>query len=115
MWGLVAGIVSYFPFAWYGHRYLDEHGMPPGFSRKLLVFLIASVLSTAVGFGVSRLSSSPQHAAAQAQLQQKTKQLLSSSLHCLNDPAQPQCQQNSAAAMQLLHEIIDTEFGGKQS
>jgi hypothetical protein len=115
MWGLIAGIVSYFPFAWYGHRYLDEHGMPPGFSRKLLVFLIASVLSTVVGYGVSRLSSTPQHAAAQAQLQQKTMQLLGSSLHCLNDPNQPQCQQNSAAAKQLLHKMLNTELGSKQS
>lgn len=115
MWGLITGVVSYFPFAWAGHRYLDDHGMPPGFSRKLLVFLLASVLSSGLGYGVSRLTSSPQHVREQAAMQQKTMQLLGSTLHCVNDPSNPKCQQNAATAHQLLHQILGTELGKSQS
>ena len=115
MWGLLTGIVSYFPFAWYSHRYFDDHGMPPGFSRKLLVFLIASALSSGLGYGVSYLTSSPQHLQAQAQMQQKTMQLLGSTLHCVNDPSNPKCQRNAATAHQLLHQMLGSELGGQQS
>ena len=114
MWGLITGVVSYFPFAWYSHRYLDDHGMPPGFSRRLLVIIVASVLSTGLGYGVSRLTSSPQHLQAESQMQKKTMQLLGSTLHCVNEPSNPQCQQNAAEAHQLLQQMLKTETGKQQ-
>lgn len=46
MFAFIVGLVSYFPFAWYTHRYLDDQGYPPGIARTLVVFVIASVLAS---------------------------------------------------------------------
>lgn len=53
MFAFIVGLVSYFPFAWYAHAYLDDHGYPPGIARKLVVFVIASVLASLASYCVS--------------------------------------------------------------
>ena len=53
MWGIVAGLVSYPVFSWYSKRFLDDQGLESGFTRMLLVFLVATILSSALGYGVS--------------------------------------------------------------
>ncbi|MHB8321426.1 MAG: hypothetical protein ACYDA7_05365 [Acidithiobacillus sp.] len=55
MFAFIVGLVSYFPFAWYAHRYLDDQGYPPGMVRKLVVFVIASVLASLASYCVSLL------------------------------------------------------------
>ncbi len=55
MLALIVGLVSYFPFAWYAHQYLDDQGYPPGMARKLVVFVIASVLASLASYCVSWL------------------------------------------------------------
>ncbi|MGK9450382.1 hypothetical protein ACSSZE_03815 [Acidithiobacillus caldus] len=106
MWGLLVGVVSYFPAAWYGHRFLEGQGMEPGFTRKLSVFLFASIVSTALGYGVSLVTSSPAHRHAEADLQRQTLQLLGSAARCTQDPSLPQCSQDRAEAEQLLGKLL---------
>ncbi|MCE5394077.1 MAG: hypothetical protein JJ693_05740 [Acidithiobacillus sp.] len=106
MWGLLAGLVSYFPFARLCHNYLDDRGMPPGFSRKLLVFLLASALSSAVGYGVSALFTSPEKAQQDAEVQKKTMALLGNTLQCLQQPNNPRCAKNAQTAQDLLDQIL---------
>ena len=55
MFALMVGLVSYFPFAWYTHQYLDDVGFPQGLTRKLVVFVIASVLASLASYIVSWL------------------------------------------------------------
>lgn len=55
MFALIFGMVSYFPFAWYAHQYLDDHGYLPGIARTLVVFVIASVLASLASYLVSLL------------------------------------------------------------
>uniref|UniRef100_E6QLZ4 Uncharacterized protein n=1 Tax=mine drainage metagenome TaxID=410659 RepID=E6QLZ4_9ZZZZ len=49
----MVGLISYFPFAWYIHRYMDDAGYPPGFVRKLVVFVLASILASLASYCVS--------------------------------------------------------------
>ncbi|MGC9238494.1 MAG: hypothetical protein ACP5D5_02405 [Acidithiobacillus sp.] len=106
MWGLVVGVVSYFPAAWYGHRFLEDQGMEAGFTRKLSVFLFASVVSTALGYGVSLITTSPAHRREEAGLQHQALQILGSAARCAQDPTLPQCAQNRAEAQELLGKIL---------
>jgi len=73
MWGLIAGLVSYPAFAWTGHRLLQHFDWKPGFSRVLVVFLIATLLSSALGSGVSWILTPPGQQSTQTVLAHKLK------------------------------------------
>ncbi|MHB8248770.1 MAG: hypothetical protein ACYDCX_07800 [Acidithiobacillus sp.] len=112
MWGLLAGIVSYPFIAWYSHRRLEEQGLPSGFTRTMLVFLIATALSTALGYGVSWLTSKPEAGGApQQHLQQATTQLLGHELQCLQNPASAACQSAIRQSQQLKEELLSGGAG----
>lgn len=49
VWNVVISTIVFVIAAWYLHRSLDEHGMPKGFTRGLLVFVLAYVVSWASG------------------------------------------------------------------
>jgi len=106
MWGLVAGVLSYFPAAWYGHRFLENQGMEPGFVRKISVFLFASIVSSALGYGVSVLTTSPSQRHQEASLQQQALSVLGNAARCTQDPDRSQCSENRAQAQALLARIL---------
>ena len=111
MWGLLAGIVSYPFIAWYSHRRLEEQGLPSGFTRTMLVFLIATALSTALGYGVSWLTSKPEAGVPRQHLQQATTQLLGHELRCLQNPASAACQSAIQQSQQLKEELLSGGAG----
>lgn len=49
MWNLILSTIVFFIAAWYIRRYLDEHGIPKGITRGILVFALASFVSWGVG------------------------------------------------------------------
>jgi predicted PurR-regulated permease PerM len=49
IWNIIISTIVFVMAAWYLHRMLDEHGMPNGFTRGLLVFVLAYVISWASG------------------------------------------------------------------
>jgi hypothetical protein len=49
MWNLIVSTIVFFVAAWYIHLYLDRQGIPKGMSRKLMVFVLAYVLSWGTG------------------------------------------------------------------
>ena len=49
MWNIIISTIVFVIAAWYLHRLLDEHGMPKGVARGLLVFMLAYVVSWASG------------------------------------------------------------------
>ncbi len=49
MWNLIISTIVFFIAAWYVHRYLDEHGIPKGMTRGMLVFVLASLVSWGAG------------------------------------------------------------------
>lgn len=49
MWNLIISTIVFSIAAWYLHRYLDEHGMPKGRTRGMLVFVLASLVSWGAG------------------------------------------------------------------
>jgi hypothetical protein len=49
VWNIVISTIVFVIAAWYLHRLLDEQGMPKGFTRGLLVFILAYVISWASG------------------------------------------------------------------
>lgn len=49
MWNLIISTIVFFIAARYIHRYLDEHGLPKGVTRGMLVFVIASLVSCGAG------------------------------------------------------------------
>jgi len=49
MWNLIISTIVFIIAAWFVHRYLDEHGIPKGMTRGLLVFVLASLVSWGAG------------------------------------------------------------------
>jgi hypothetical protein len=49
MWNIIISTIVFAVAAWYLHRLLDEHGIPKGMARGLLVFMLAYVASYASG------------------------------------------------------------------
>jgi cytochrome c-type biogenesis protein CcmH/NrfF len=115
MWGLVAGTVSYPVFAWYSRRYLDEQGLERGFTRMVLVFLVATLLSSALGYGVSWMTSTPQSRSSQAQLQKKGTAMLANELKCAQDPASAVCQSTAEQADALEKKLLSGLTGNHKN
>lgn len=115
MWGLVAGIVSYPVFAWYSKHYLGEQGLERGFTRMVLVFLVATILSSALGYGVSWMTSTPQSRNSQAQLQKKGTAVLADELECARDPASAVCQSTVEQADALEQKLLSGLAGNHQN
>lgn len=49
MWNLIISTIVFIIVAWHIHRYLDEHEIPKGMTRGLLVFVLASLVSWGAG------------------------------------------------------------------
>ncbi|MHB8211069.1 MAG: hypothetical protein ACYDDP_06970 [Acidithiobacillus sp.] len=115
MWGLVAGTVSYPVFAWYSRRYLDEQGLERGFTRMTLVFMVATLLSSVLGYGVSWVTSTPQSRSSQARLQKAGTVVLDDDLKCAQDPAGAACQSSVQQAKALEQKLLSGLSGGQRN
>lgn len=49
MWNLIISTIVFFIAAWTIHSYLDEHEIPKGMTRGILVFVLASLASWGAG------------------------------------------------------------------
>jgi hypothetical protein len=49
MWNLIISTLAFIIAGWYLHRYLEDQGIPKGTTRKMLVFLLASLVSWGAG------------------------------------------------------------------
>ena len=49
LWNLIVSTIVFFIAVWYARRYLDEHGLPKGVTRGMLVIVIASLASCGAG------------------------------------------------------------------
>ena len=49
MWNLVISTIVFFIAVWYTRHFLDEHGLPKGVTRGMLVIVIASLASCGAG------------------------------------------------------------------
>jgi hypothetical protein len=49
LWNIIISTIVFVIAAWYLHRLLDEHGMPKGMTRGLLVFVLAYLVSWTSG------------------------------------------------------------------
>jgi len=52
MWNLIISTIVFFIAAGYIRRYLDEHAIPKGMTRGILVFVLASLVSWGAGEAV---------------------------------------------------------------
>lgn len=52
MLNMILSTLAFFVAAWYINRYLDEQEIAAGMTRRILVIVLASVVSFAVGLGV---------------------------------------------------------------
>lgn len=52
MLNLTISTIVFFVAAWFLNSYLDEQGIPRGFTRIVLVLVLASLMSWVVGWGV---------------------------------------------------------------
>jgi hypothetical protein len=52
MWNLIISTIVFFSAAWAVHRHLDEHGIPKGATRGIMVFVLASLVSWGAGEAV---------------------------------------------------------------
>lgn len=49
MWNIIISTIVFVIAAWFIRRLLDEHGIPKGMARGLVVFVLAYVVSWASG------------------------------------------------------------------
>ena len=115
MWGLVAGTVSYPLFAWYSRRYLDEQGLERGFTRMMLVFLVATLLSSALGYGVSWVTSTPRSRGSQVQLQKAGTAVLDDEWKCIRNPSGAACQSSVQQAEATERKLLSGFRGSRQN
>ncbi len=69
MLGLLISTVAFFVAAYFFNRYLDDQGIGPGLTRKMLVGTLASVVAFGIGWAVDKLDgddASAQHAPSAA-------------------------------------------------
>ena len=66
MWNLIISTIVFFVAAWYANRFLDEHEIPKGMTRGMLVFLIASIVSWGSGELVDMMHGKKEQPSAQA-------------------------------------------------
>lgn len=55
LWNLIVSTAVFFAAIWYLRRYLDEQGIPEGMTRRVLVFMLASLLSWGAGAAVDKI------------------------------------------------------------
>jgi hypothetical protein len=49
MLSLIISTIVFFVAAWFANHYLNEHGIPKGMTRGVLVFMLASLVSWGAG------------------------------------------------------------------
>ncbi|MDE3207281.1 MAG: hypothetical protein KGL58_00365 [Pseudomonadota bacterium] len=76
MWNLIISTIVFFIAAWYFHRVLEEHGLPKGMTRGLLVFMLASVISWGAGDAVDWVQGKVEGSSGRVQNSQNLTQLL---------------------------------------
>ncbi|MDD4964611.1 MAG: hypothetical protein PHI11_11915 [Gallionella sp.] len=62
MLSIIVSTLAFFVAAWYLNRYLNEQEIAAGMTRRILVIVLASVVSSAVGMGLDALVSDPESA-----------------------------------------------------
>lgn len=62
MLSIIVSTLAFFVAAWYLNRYLNEQEIAEGMTRRILVLVLATVVSSAVGMGVDSLVGDPESA-----------------------------------------------------
>ncbi|MDD2776779.1 MAG: hypothetical protein PHU06_12550 [Gallionella sp.] len=68
MLSIIVSTLAFFVAAWYLNRYLNEQEIAEGMTRRILVIVLASVVSFVVGVGVDSLVGDPESAPSMALL-----------------------------------------------
>ncbi|GAO36028.1 hypothetical protein SCT_1426 [Sulfuricella sp. T08] len=76
MWNLIISTIVFFIAAWAIRRYLDEHEIPNGMTRGILVFVFASLVSWGAGEAVDWTQGKTGEPQAAAQTSADLSQLL---------------------------------------
>lgn len=79
IWNILISTSVFVIAAWYIRRWLDEHGLPKGMTRGLLVFVLAYVVSWVSGELVDWAHDKIYGVAPPTQVEQDLKQLLKDS------------------------------------
>ena len=79
LWNIIISTIVFVIAAWYIRRWLDEHGLPKGMTRGLLVFVLAYVVSWVSGELVDWAHDKIYGVAPPTQVEQDLKQLLKDS------------------------------------
>ena len=59
MLSIIISTLAFFVAAWYLNRYLNEQEIAEGMTRRILVFVLASVVSAGVGMVVDKFDDKP--------------------------------------------------------
>lgn len=79
IWNILISTIVFVIAAWYIRRKLDEHGLPKGMTRGLLVFVLAYMVSWGVGKLVDLAHDKIYGVAPPTQLEQDVNQLVKDS------------------------------------
>jgi uncharacterized membrane protein len=60
MLSIIVSTLVFFVAAWYLNRYLNEQEIAEGMTRRILVLVLASVVSFVVGMGLDSLVGNPE-------------------------------------------------------
>ncbi len=55
LWVLIISSIAFFVSMWYLHRFLEQQDIPKGFTRNMVVMLLAAIISSAVEAGLSHI------------------------------------------------------------
>ena len=79
LWNIIISTIVFVIAAWHIRRWLDEHGLPKGMTRGLLVFVLAYVVSWVSGELVDWAHDKIYGVAPPTHVEQALKQLLKDS------------------------------------
>ena len=79
LWNIIISTIVFVIAAWYIRRWLDEHGLPKGMTRGMLVFVLAYLVSWASGGLVDWMHDKIYGVVPPNQVEQDLKQLLKDS------------------------------------
>lgn len=91
MLGLIAGLASSPFFAWGSARALQHYHWKAGISRVVTIFFLTAILSSALGYGVARLVTSPGKISTQAVLGANISSVISDEWACFKNPNSQSC------------------------
>ncbi len=55
LWVLIVSTIAFFLSMWYLHHFLEQQDIPKGFTRSMVVLVLATITSSAVEAGLSHI------------------------------------------------------------